>query len=552
MKKAIKDKHKGVRVLLVGAEDEENLSIRYLAAVLEKEGHEAEIVPCSSISHYKKVLASVSNYGPEIIGISIAFQCISGIFFDLVRLVRKNGYKGHIVVGGHFPTFEYMKILETNPGIDSVGRFEGEKTMVELANHLSGDRQLSKVANLVYRTPEGTFHENPCLYRFPVLDELPYPKRTDKPQKRLGEKFATLAASRGCWHSSCLYCCIGAFHSKKEGKKFDLRSPVNVAEEIGSLYREKGVRLFQFHDDNYMLPSKEETIDRINSLKKAIHEKGIDTRDIAFLIKARPDTVDLKVASALKEMGTVGVFLGVENASQTGLKALIRGSDLEDIETAVTAFRETGIITTYNLLIFHPAATLDEINQNILFAKENIDLPFDFGRAEIVAGSPLERMLVKDGGLRGRWPNWNYEIKDALVEKMFKINCLTFRRKESPYSRLAESTIAMAYHAYALKRLHKGPAADRLAGEARDLTKDINRFILKEMMEMYDLTLRKTEEEDINKLYNEIATGCDRRLASMKKTTDRMLRLQAIEGIFDMLGVKESAQDTRLNPLLRF
>jgi len=552
MKKAVKGKHKAVRVLLVGAEDEENLSIRYLAAVLEKEGHEAEIAPCSNISHYKKVLSTVSRHDPDIIGLSIAFQCLSGVFFDLVRLIRKNGYAGHIIVGGHFPTFEYMKILETNPGIDSVGRFEGEKTIVELANHLSGDHQLSKVTNLVYRTPEGAIHVNQCLYRFPVLDELPYPKRADKPQKRLGEKFATLAASRGCWHSSCLYCCIGAFHSKKEGKKFDLRSPENVAEEIGSLYHKKGVRLFQFHDDNFMLPSKEETVNRINDLKKAIEEKGIDTEDIAFLIKARPDTVDMKVASALKEMGAVGVFLGVENASPTGLKALIRGSSIEDVVRAVSAFRETDIIATYNLLIFHPTATLDEINQNILFAKENIDLPFDFGRAEIVAGSPLERMLVNNGGLRGAWPNWNYEIKDMLVEKMFKINCLTFRRKESPYSGLAESTIAMAYHAYALKRLHKGPAADRLAGEAKDLTKDINRFIIKELMELYDLTLRKTEKEDIEKLNIEIATGCDKRMVSMKKTTNRMLRLQAIEGIFDIMGVKESAQDMRLNPLLRF
>lgn len=540
-----KEKIKKVRVLLVGAEDEENLSIRYLAAVLEKDGHKVKIAPCSRYEHFPQVLEIVSKYKPHLIGISIAFQSLAKMFFKLVEEIRKLNYNGHIIVGGHFPTFEYRKILETQPGIDSVCRFEGEQTIVELANHLAGNFPLSSVTNLVYRASDG-IHENKCIYKFPVLDELPFPKRNKKAQIRLGEKFATLIASRGCWHSSCLYCCIGAFHSKKEGRKFAIRSPENVAEEIGELYHKYGVRLFQFHDDNFMLPSKEETIERLKALKRAIEAKKVNTENIAFLIKARPDTVDENVALALKELGVVGVFLGIENASESGLKALIRRVTLEDIHRAISALTKFDIIVTYNLLIFHPMATLDEINENIEFIRKYIHLPFDFGRAEVVAGSPLEKMLINNKRLLGSWPNWNYEIFDEVVERMFKINYLTFRRKDSLYSRLVESTIALAYHAYTIKRLHKGPIADEIVKKVNKLIPEINAFILKEIGKMYGLALGHIEKSDIEKLYEDISNGCKKYLRLIDKITRKMLRLQVIEHIFDSFGVKDVVQKYRL------
>ena len=89
--------------------------------------------------------------------------------------------------------------------------------------------------------------------------------RNDRPQVRLGENFATLVASRGCWHSACAYCCIGAFHAKKKGPRHALRSVENIAKEIAWLYHKQGVRLFQFHDDNFLQANmKRTTIERLD------------------------------------------------------------------------------------------------------------------------------------------------------------------------------------------------------------------------------------------------------------------------------------------------
>ena len=528
------------KVLLIGAEDEENLSIRYLAAVLAEKGYDVKISGCSGYRDFPRVIKTVKKFKPGLIGISIAFQCLANMFFELVSKIRESGYKGHITVGGHFPTFEYNKILETQPGIDSVIRFEGEQPITELAEYCEGRRKITSVKNLVYRD-SGKIRENLCICKFQDLDRLPFPLRNKKPQIRLGERFATLVSSRGCFHSRCLYCCIGAFHSKKEGKKYSLRSPENVAKEISKLYHEHGVRVFQFHDDNFMLRSREENLKRFRELRKSLVKEGVDTNDIAFLIKARPDSVDGEVALELKDLGVIGVFLGVENASETGLRALGRGTNLQQIKTAMNVFKKYAAVT-YNLLIFHPLATLDEINENIYFIKNNLDCPFEFGRAEIVAGSPLERLVVNRGLIRGRWPDWSYRIEDSAVQKMFEISLLTFRRRGSNYSKLAHNLIALSYHAHAVNRIYPGRVARKLLGKTKHLTEEVNRFILQKILDMYRLTAET--DPDTEDLFLSIRNGTKRLLSKIERLSRKMYKLQILEKMFKTVKTGISPQES--------
>jgi hypothetical protein len=280
------------------------------------------------------------------------------------------------------------------------------------------------------------------------LDELPFPDRNKRAHRRLGERFATLVSSRGCWHASCLYCCIGAFHREKP-RKFAQRSAASVAEEIAHLHHRKGVNLLQFHDDNFVLASPELTCTRVKDIHRELLARDVRVAELAFLIKARPDVVDNAVAEALGELGCVGVFLGVENATESGLHALCRGADLAGIERSLTCLTRQGIAVTYNLLVFHPHATMDEIRANVAFARKHPTLPFDFGRAEIVAGSSLERQVVSEGMRCGSWPMWDYRLRDPVVQRAFDVNRSTFRAPHSRYSALMHALIALCYHAAA-------------------------------------------------------------------------------------------------------
>jgi radical SAM superfamily enzyme YgiQ (UPF0313 family) len=291
-----------------------------------------------------------------------------------------------------------------------------------------------------------------------------------------------------------------------------------------------------------MLPSKTETIKRFTVLKKAIEAKKINTKDIAFLIKARPDTIDEEVASAMKELGVVGVFLGIENASESGLKALVRRVTLEDLYRAIIALKKYEIAITYNLLIFHPTATIEEINKNIDFVRENIQFPFDFGRAEVVAGSPLERILINKNNLIGSWPHWNYIIDDESVERMFKINLNTFRGKNSQYSELMQLLIALSYQAYTLRRLHEGPVSNELFLKTSELIKKINISIIEKIESMCDMSINSTSDENVEKFYNELSMNCQKFLESAYDLRNKMKRLSIAENVFQNFAIKDLVQ----------
>lgn len=528
------------KAVLIGAEEEENLAIRYLGAALEKNGHEVRIMPCSRYHDFPLVLDELRTFRPDIVAVSMAFQSMAIMFLELAQKIKKEIPDVHLTVGGHFPTFEYLKLLEYD-SIDSVIRFEGESPINQLLEGLINNKELNNIPNLVYKE-NNHIKENSCDKLFPELDDLPFPLRKKRVQERLGENFATLVTSRGCFHSKCIYCCIGAFHHPKNGEKYALRSPQNVAQEMGKLYHEQNVRLFQFHDDNFLLPHPDQSLKRLNALKTAIKNEKIDKNQIALLIKTRPDDLNQEVSSLLKELGAVGIFLGVENASASGLKALGRGSHPDEINKALDLL-ESNFSVTFNLLIFHPRVTLEEINQNIYFMKDHLDLAFDFGRAEIVAGSPLEKLVKRKNLLRGQWPHWDYRVEDDAVEKMFRINALTFYREGSPYPALSHKLIALSYRSYLINRFYPGKKSQTLQNKTKNLILTSNEFTLKNLLEIYSMVAY--DKVEIDPLYHKMEAFYLSLTKKASVLSDKMARFQLVEKKFKKHGVDNYLQNSK-------
>jgi coproporphyrinogen III oxidase-like Fe-S oxidoreductase len=89
------------------------------------------------------------------------------------------------------------------------------------------------------------------------------------------------------------------------------------------LYHEHGVRIFNFHDDNFFLPSREDNLRRFAALRSLLDEQGVGR--IAIQVKARPDSIDEEVVRSLLDLGLFRVFLGVESNAVAGLRTLGRG-----------------------------------------------------------------------------------------------------------------------------------------------------------------------------------------------------------------------------------
>lgn len=198
----------------------------------------------------------------------------------------------------------------------------------------------------------------------------------------------------------------------------------------------------------------------------------------------------------------------------------------------------------YKLLNFHPDATLDEINKNIWFIKDLHECPFDFGRAEVVAGSPLEAQVIHKGLLQGNWPNWDYRIKDPAVEQMFRIFLATFRRSDCGFSGLVHSLIALAYRANIVRRIILGKVADQMHRETENLVRKTNAFVLNHIIRMYALTANLKSGKDLDQLGNSIRAGCRDLSCEAENLSQRMNRLQIVEKKFLYAGVPGVVQDS--------
>ena len=235
-----------MKVALVGAELEENLGLRYMAAVLEDKGHQVELVSFNTGYDITAAVEQVTCFAPDITGLSMVFTGRAREFVRLAQALREGGYAGHLIAGGHFACLNAEPLLQDFPAFNSVALGEGEGIIGALADNLDN---LSQVPGLCYRNPEGSICINPSTGNPENLDALPFPKRTTF-QNYFGKPIANILSSRGCYRD-CAFCSINAWYKQGGGKKFRLRSIENLATEMKELYFRHGIRIFNFHDDNF-------------------------------------------------------------------------------------------------------------------------------------------------------------------------------------------------------------------------------------------------------------------------------------------------------------
>jgi hypothetical protein len=164
-----------------------------------------------------------------------------------------------------------------------------ERTLVELAGlGEMNPEALSRVAGIVFRDSQQIVATRPREI-LADLDSLPWPDRSGPARLLAGVPSAYMMGSRGCL-GACDYCCISTLHRLVPGRRFRQRRPEKIADEMAFLYHERGVRQFIFHDDNFLVPSVERNLERIEALDRALRSRGL--RHLGLVLKCRPVDVD--------------------------------------------------------------------------------------------------------------------------------------------------------------------------------------------------------------------------------------------------------------------
>ncbi len=487
-----------MKVVLIGAELEENLGLRYMASALEAAGHRAAIVPFNEETEIAQVVSQTMRERPDVAGLSMVFTGRGREFCRLAEQLRAAGFSGHLTAGGHFAALNCRRLLEDFPAFDSVALGEGEGLICALADNLA---DLSRVAGFCYRAADGAIAMNSGLVNPQDLDALPFPRRTEF-HDYFGQPIASILSSRGCWRE-CAFCSIDAWYRSGGGKKFRIRGIANIVAEMKELYFDYGIRIFNFQDDNFFLPDPKKALARFRKLRDELRRAGVE--GIAIAVKARPDSINREALEVLDELGIFRVFLGVENASQQGLDNLNRKNTVAQIENALKILNDFDLHIAYNLLMFEPDTTMEHILANLDFMERHVDNPFNFCRAEAYAYTGLEKKLRDDNILVGDYFGFDYRIKDARVETFHKIaNYAFFDRNFSDFG-LHYFNMEVDFSYLLLRRFYPEKLTRELRAEVKAFIKETNVDTHRHLCRIYDL-VQAVDPQDHERLKSAMKT----------------------------------------------
>jgi len=456
------------KIALVGPELEENLALRYIDAALVEAGHQPTIHDFHCTDQLEEVAQAIGADAPDVVGLSMMFTSRSRDFTALAARLRELGYAGHITAGGHFASFHAEQLLSDYPALDSIVHGEGEAAIGELVDHV---HELAKVPGITRRLADG----QACFQGYRPndrdLDARPRPTRPASFHRYLGYPIASLLSSRGCY-ANCDFCSINAWHRQNGGPRFRQRSIVAVADEMAELYHCRGVRIFNFQDDQFFLPTERANLDRLAQLADRLRHHRVG--EIALQVKARPDSVTSPVIAALKDLGLFRVFLGVESNAVAGLVALGRGITRAQNHQALAILRKHEIHTCFNLLMFDPEVEIASLRQNIDFIRRQSYFPLNFCRVEVYAGTAIEQRLRTQERLVGDYLGYTYRIKEPLAQLAYEM----FRKVFSPRNFLVEGmnhqAMRVDYYYHLLKRLRPDVVDASLRDDVKGVVAELN------------------------------------------------------------------------------
>lgn len=380
-----------------------SLGLAYIAAVVEKAGHEASILDCTA---EKIALNDIENKlrtykEPDFIGLTATTALITNAL-KVAETAKKLFPEAKVIMGGVHPTVMPDEVL-SDPNVDFVARDEAEMTFLDIVN----SKQPKDILGLSYKDENG-IHHNPDRPLIKNLDDIPPPAYhllpMDKYYPAIGNykrlPAMSIFATRGC-PGRCTFC-----HRAFRGVVRP-RSARNIIDEIKILQKNYGIKEINFYDDTFTLFKK---------IVREFCEIIIDEKiDLTWSCFTRVDYVDYDTLKIMKKAGCHLILFGVESADENILKNIKKNISLDQVKRVVKWCREIGIDTRASFMLGNPGETVETMGKTIRFAIELDPDEVQFNITTVYPGTEMYDWAKEHGYITVK--DWSkYNMSDVVME----------------------------------------------------------------------------------------------------------------------------------------
>ena len=504
-------------VVFIAFDKRENLGVRYLQSVLSEAGFSVKIIEFDQ--ERKIILKELLELDPLLVGFSVIFENYIFEFKELIEYLRQNGVESHFTSGGHYASLRPDELFQLIPSLDSIVRFEGEKTVVELSNHLWNGIKWQDIAGISYKV-NGKIVHNRLRSLEPDLDCFPYPVHSETYAKVLDKKIVPILAGRGCIYR-CIFCDSLKFFEAPPGPVKRIRDPVKVVEEIETLYHQKGYSIFLFRDDDFPVKSRPLS-NWIERFCNSIKEKELQ-RKIMWKISCRPDEITEEAFTMMKDHGLFKVFMGFEDGTDAGLSLMKKHFKVADIIQAIDTLKQLELAIDYGFMLFHPETTFSSLYSNLDFLEQTCGdgyMPVQYLKMMPYGEAEITHLLRRQQRLKGGPGFFDYEFHDPSMNEYY--NCISnlFNHwVDASQGLLNRFKIALSTVSVYLFHYGTDDKIEKLSQALRQRISEHNLFLINTLREL----AHSFENEKVSIQDAHILEEYNRPIASMHKNTSDYL-----------------------------
>lgn len=378
------------------------LILAYVAAILEKSGHQVILIDTHSLKLNKnEVLKIIREFGADL----LAFRVDAYNFHqtrEWIKFLKENTSLPTIIGGIGITQYPLESMIWAEIDFGIIG-----EALYSLPNFINAleNKEYHKFRNIegLAWKENGKIQINPPSHEVANFDSYPFPARHLLPnhiyhsfvsQRR---NFSIMLTITGCPYN-CTFCAISPL-------PYRARSVPNVVEELKECHYKYGIREIDIFDATFFIDKE-----RVANIFEELIRLNLD---LEWTCRGRIDLVDEEIMRLGARSGLRMVNWGIESSSQDVLDNICKGINISQVKNTINIAKKYGIRSLGFFMIGNQGDTKNTIKESINFSKS---LGLDYiqvCRTIAKPGSLLHKYLVE----KTRQDYWSDFISGKIGEQ---------------------------------------------------------------------------------------------------------------------------------------